>query len=78
MLRLAEYDHANQTQYLATLSSYLKYAETPHKAADELFIHKNTLFYRIRQIKERFGLHLEDGSERMRIQLTLAFLQLIQ
>ena len=78
VLRLAEYDHANQTQYLATLSSYLKYAETPHKAADELFIHKNTLFYRIRQIKERFGLHLEDGSERMRIQLTLAFLQLIQ
>lgn len=78
VLRLAEYDQANQTQYLATLASYLKYAETPHKAADELFIHKNTLFYRIRQIKERFGLRLEDGSERMRIQLTMAFLKLLQ
>lgn len=78
VIRLAEHDQANQTQYLATLTSYLKYAETPHKAADELFIHKNTLFYRVRQIKERFGLRLEDGNERLRIGLTLAFLQMMQ
>lgn len=77
VLRLAEYDRANQTQYIKTLASYLKYAESPHKAADELFIHKNTLFYRIRQIKEKFGLRLEEGGERMRIQLTLAFLRLL-
>ncbi len=78
VLQLAEYDRTNQTQYLATLSSYLHYAETPAKAADALFIHKNTLFYRIRQIKERFGLRLEEGSERMWIQLTLAFLRLLE
>ena len=77
VLRLAEYDQANQTQYLTTLASYLNHAETPLKAAEELFIHKNTLFYRIRQIKERLGLRLEEGSERMRIQLTLAFLRLL-
>jgi hypothetical protein len=48
----------------------------PGAAAGKLFIHKNTLFYRINKAKELFGLNLSDGYERLRIYLTMIFMEL--
>lgn len=75
VLQLAEYDSENATQLLPTLRAYLRWNDNPTAAARQLYIHKNTLFYRINKIKEQFGLQLTDGNERARIQLTLAFLE---
>ena len=76
VLRIAQRDKAKRSNLLGTLDEYLQHIDDPGKAAENLHIHKNTLFYRIARMKEEFGLDLSDGEERMRIQMTLAFLRL--
>jgi DNA-binding PucR family transcriptional regulator len=57
------------------LQKYLTYPDNPTKAAEELFIHKNTLFYRIGKIKELFPIDLSNGEERLKIHLTLKLIE---
>jgi len=73
---IATYDQENETELLRTLAEYLQNVDHPTIAAEHLFIHKNTLFFRMNKIREQFGLRLDQGYERLRIQLTLAFLEL--
>lgn len=76
VMRLAAQDKANDAKLISTLRAYLKYPDNPGAAAKELYIHKNTLFYRMHKIREDFGLNLSSGPERAWIQLTLEFLRL--
>lgn len=73
---IAVYDQENETELLRTLAEYLQNVDHPTIAAEHLFIHKNTLFFRMNKIREQFGLKLDQGNERLRIQLTLAFMEL--
>ena len=73
---IAAYDQENKTELLQTLSEYLQNVDHPTIAAEHLFIHKNTLFFRMNKIREQFGLKLDQGYERLRIQLTLVFMEL--
>ncbi|MDD4808317.1 MAG: helix-turn-helix domain-containing protein, partial [Oscillospiraceae bacterium] len=76
VLRMAQYDAQNKTELVETLREHLRYPNNPTLAAQHLFIHKNTLFYRVSKIKQLFGLDLRNGKERTRIQLTLSFLEI--
>lgn len=76
VLRLAEADRDNDAKLISTLHAYLRHPDNPGAAAKELYIHKNTLFYRMHKIREDHGLNLADGAERVWIQLTLEFLRL--
>ena len=76
VLRLAEADRDNDAKLISTLHAYLRYPDNPGAAAKELYVHKNTLFYRMHKIREDYGLNLADGAERAWIQLTLEFLRL--
>lgn len=76
VLRLAEEDRNNDAKLLSTLHAYLRHPDNPGAAAQELYIHKNTLFYRMHKIREDYGLNLSNGTERLWIQLTLEFLTL--
>ncbi|MGG1618897.1 helix-turn-helix domain-containing protein [Paenibacillus sp. NRS-1782] len=60
---------------LPTLGAYLQYVDTPNLAAKTLFIHRNTLFYRINRIRELFQIDLSNGDIRLKLQLTLHFLK---
>ena len=71
--RIAAYDAEHHTELLPTLRAYLQYIEQPAAAAKVLFIHKNTLFYRIGRIRELFGIDLSSGQERARLLTTIAF-----
>ncbi len=73
---IARADELGGTALLATLRAYLNYPDNPQRAAEELFIHKNTLFYRMNKIRTQYGLDLSRGVERLRVQLTLAFMEL--
>ena len=55
-----EYDRKNETQYFETLKVYLLNEMSYQKTAEKLFIHKNTVIYRIRRIEELFRLNLKD------------------
>lgn len=68
---LEKYDWENKTELLSTLKKYLYYERSVRKTAENMFIHKNTVLYRIHQIRELCGIDLEDDSQREYIVLSL-------
>lgn len=75
--RIAQHDRDHGTRYLDTLTAHLQWPDNPTKAAESLFVHRNTLFYRLSRLREAFAVNLSDGDERLQIQLSLKFLHLI-
>lgn len=76
VVAMDKYDRENGTEFLVTLKEYFREVNDPGAAARNLFIHKNTLFYRINKAKELFGFNLSDGYERLRMYLTMLFMEL--
>jgi len=70
------HDHNNQTHFLETLQEYLIHIDNPTQCAKNLFIHKNTFFYRMNKIRELFSLDLNNGMERLKLHLTLEFMKI--
>lgn len=66
---LREYDQHYGTDYYTTLSVYLQCACNRSKAAQQLFISRNTMDYRINKIRELLTLNDNDGEECLRLQL---------
>lgn len=58
--QLAQYDAENNTDFNKTVETFLDCGRNIQRAAKKLFLHKNTLYYRIRKIEEVFGINLED------------------
>jgi hypothetical protein len=56
---LREYDKANNTELYITLRSYLECEKNLHATSEALFIHRNTLSYRINRITQLTGLNLK-------------------
>ncbi len=61
--KLEEYDHANGTFLINTLEAYYMSGFNVGKTAEALFIHRNSLQYRLKKIEEILGIHLEDTME---------------
>ncbi|WP_347110122.1 PucR family transcriptional regulator [Paenarthrobacter sp. S56] len=55
-----------------TLDSYLRHSGNSKEICDELFIHRNTLTYRLRKIEDALGLDLSDGEVRATCLLALS------
>ena len=57
---LAAHDRKKETQYCETLYTYLTCSCSLKKTCDMLFTHRNTILYRIKRIREDFGIPLDD------------------
>lgn len=68
--RLAEYDRENQADFLHTLQIYLDNDCNAQKCGRLLFLHRNSLVYRIRRIQEIGGCDLSDPKERAYLRLS--------
>jgi purine catabolism regulator len=55
-----------------TLDAYLRHSGNSKGICDELFIHRNTLSYRLRKIEELLHLDLSDGEVRATCMLALS------
>lgn len=78
ILKMQAYDKENQTNFIETLHEYLLHVDNPTLSARNLFIHKNTFFYRMNKIRELFRVDLGDGMERLKLHLSLEFIKLEQ
>ena len=58
------HDLAHHTDYCRTLHCFLKNERRHQQTADELFIHRNTLFLRLEKIQELWPIDLNDPEER--------------
>ncbi|MBQ6550056.1 MAG: PucR family transcriptional regulator ligand-binding domain-containing protein [Lachnospiraceae bacterium] len=61
---LRAYDEKHESDLVATLRTYLKNNGSINKTSEEMYIHKNTILYRMNKIRELLGCGLEDGEER--------------
>lgn len=59
--KLLKYDKLNGTEYCKSLYEYILCANNISAAANKLFIHRNTMAYRLNKISEITGLDLTDG-----------------
>jgi sugar diacid utilization regulator len=60
LAKLIEYDKGSSTEWLDTLGVYLEEGGSIQQAAKRLFIHPNTMSYRVKRIKEILGIDLQD------------------
>jgi hypothetical protein len=72
--QLLAYDAANDTHLAETLKAWLTTFGDAKAAAAHLFIHPNTLHYRLRRVHEVTGLDLSDPDQRFAAELQLRIL----
>lgn len=58
--KIAQYDLEHNTAYLSTLYHYIDTGKSLKQTARRLFVHRNTIHYRIQKIKELFQVDLDD------------------
>ena len=56
---------------METLGALLRHDGSPTHAADELFCHRNTVIYRMKQIEQLTGRSLTDPRDKMLLGLAL-------
>ena len=66
---LLEYDQAHNSNYVETLELYLKYNGSIQAVSEAMFTHRNTVIYRINNIKKMLDNNLETPEERLPYQM---------
>lgn len=67
MIALVMYDQKHSTNMADILLTFLKYERNTTKSADALYMHRNTLLYKIKKIEEIIDRDLEDPDFRARM-----------
>jgi purine catabolism regulator len=68
---LMDYDDKSGSQLLPTLDAFFASNGNLSKTAETLFVHRNTLMYRLKRIEELTGASLDDPETRFDLQLAL-------
>jgi len=76
-IRIYEYDIENGTDLLLTLETYLINNKSLKDAANDLFVHRNTVTYRLARIENIVQMDLENPRERFSILLSCIALRIL-
>ena len=68
---IERYDRENQSDLLRTLKVYLENDCNAQKCGRLLFLHRNSLVYRVHRIQEITGCDLSDPTERSYLRISL-------
>ena len=74
---LGERDKVDETLYVLTLYTYLACHHSLQETCERLYTHRNTVLYRVRRIREDFGIPIDDPDQHLSLLLSAA-LTLIQ
>ncbi|MDL2307005.1 helix-turn-helix domain-containing protein [Desulfovibrio sp. OttesenSCG-928-C06] len=69
-----EHDRAQGTEYARTLFHYLNSGRSIHTAAKGLYVHHNTVYYRLTKMKDLFGLDFSNEYQNMQYYLSCLML----
>lgn len=67
---LRQYDRDNHAELLHTLRCYLEHEQNTQKTAQALYIHRNSLLYRLERIQQLTAVDLSSPEERLRLSLS--------
>ncbi len=76
LVHVIDLDIENNTHLAETLYEYLQNPTHPQAVAEKLFIHKNTLYYRLEKIREIMGRDFKDAETITNIQMTFHVLRI--
>ncbi len=68
---IAEYDNANQTNYLDTLRTYFSEGCSINNTAKKVHVHYNTVLKRLERIHELFGFDINNQQDRVNLYICL-------
>lgn len=66
---LLEHDKKHDSEYTETLEAYLRYNGSIQAVSEELYTHRNTVIYRVNNIKKKLKCKLETPEERLPYQI---------
>jgi len=73
---LIESDHTLRTDFIRTLDVVLRYYDNLREASRALFIHHNTLKYRVKKIEKMTGMSLKSAEARLNLQIALKIMRM--
>jgi DNA-binding PucR family transcriptional regulator len=76
--RLIEYDHTRHSTLVNTLAEYLDHGGSYDLTAAALVIHRSTLRYRLRRIRELSGLDLGEVESRLNLHVATRAWRIIE
>jgi DNA-binding PucR family transcriptional regulator len=68
---LVEHDRERRSDLVITLKVYFDAGANASEAADRLFLHRNSILYRLTRVEKLTGLDLKDPRARLDLQLGL-------
>lgn len=68
---LLNYDKKNKTDLFETLITFIKNNQSAKLTADELFIHSNTLRFRMKRIEQILDINLSESDDMLNVQLAI-------
>ncbi|HEY65567.1 MAG TPA: hypothetical protein G4O02_13455 [Caldilineae bacterium] len=74
---LEEYDRRHGTELVRTLEVYFHQLGNLSRAAEVMYLHRNTLIYRLERIASILGIDLDDPETRLCLQLALKIRQIL-
>lgn len=77
VLALYHYDAQHKTSYFKTLYAYLACNKSVKATAALLYVHRNTINYRIAQIKDLFLIHLDDFTTASQLMLSCQIMEMV-
>ena len=75
---LIDYDQKHNTQLEETLYQYLKFDSNQKAMAESLFMHRNTINYRLNKIKELTECQLDSFEEKMPYMLAFYIKEIVE
>ena len=74
--KILKYDEVNGTEYYKTLFEFLMSGANMEQVAKKLFIHRNTLYHRLKKISEITELDLDNGDDYFKLLLSYKIMTL--
>jgi len=75
---LRDYDEEYNTKLLPTVREYIRRSGSIKKTAETLFLHRNSVIYRLRKAEEISGLHLDDPDTQFRLRVSFCILEALR
>ena len=72
---LAEHDRERRSDLVRTLRAYFAASGNSSEAADRMFLHRNSMLYRLERVRKLTGLDLKDPGVALALQLGLLTLE---
>ena len=73
---LVNYDLEKGTDLILTLNNYFEFEGNLKKISENMFVHYNTVVYRLQRIKEITGMDLNNYEDRLNLQIALQILDM--